>query len=55
MASGLGPVVSVVLFALLGNKWEVSTCTTALSPGASSHGRPPTKFASAVHLVLGAD
>ena len=23
MASGLGPLVSVVLFALLGNKWEV--------------------------------
>lgn len=28
MASGLGPLVSVVLFALLGNRWEVRTCST---------------------------
>ena len=28
MASGLGPLVSVVLFALLGNRWEVSAYPT---------------------------
>ena len=31
MASGLGPLVSVVLFALLGNKWEVRACSAQRS------------------------
>ncbi|KAL3153180.1 hypothetical protein ABBQ38_011931 [Trebouxia sp. C0009 RCD-2024] len=33
MASGLGPLVSVVLFALLGNRWEVHTCRYVLLAG----------------------
>ncbi|KAL0048731.1 hypothetical protein WJX82_009744 [Trebouxia sp. C0006] len=33
MASGLGPVVSVVLFAFLGNRWEASTCRYVLLAG----------------------
>lgn len=33
MASGLGPLTSLVLFALLGNRWEVQTCRYVLLAG----------------------
>ena len=32
MASGLGPLMSVVLFALLGNRWEVRPILQTLNP-----------------------
>ena len=54
MASGLGPVVSVVLFAFLGNRWEVRNSHWLVMAGQvlASFYHQPTQVQSMQNVLL---